>query len=145
VNASWIGGRTGTPLNSKAVTPPTWVGTLCSANSITLENHPTQYPAYTGPVLIARNTCSTAVMIAYCRSSGSGGGGDIPVCSTNPLLTPASNLRFLRVGRTQGVPTAVLSNNSPANLDLNVFWCSDKAPFNAGTESALPYLRCREP
>ena len=127
------------------VSPPTWVGVLCAASALTLENNPTQYPAYTGPVLLARNTCSAAIQIAYCRSAGSGGGGDIPVCSTDPRLTPPSNLKFLRVGRTQGVPTAVLSGNSPINLDLNVFWCSDRAPFNAGADSSLPYLRCREP
>jgi hypothetical protein len=143
VNAQWR--AAGTPQNAKVVTPPTWVGTLCAAGALTLENNPTRYPAFTGPVLLARNTCSIPMLIGYCRTSGTGGGGDIPVCSTDPLRTPASNLKFLRVGRTQGQPTAVLSGNSPLNLDLNVFWCSDKAPFNAGADPSLPYLRCREP
>src|SRR5512140_1632331 len=39
INASWQGGRTGTPLQVKSVIPPTLTGAYCPPNAIDMENH----------------------------------------------------------------------------------------------------------
>src|ERR1043166_1464787 len=56
INASWSGGRTGTPLSQTAESPPQWFGALCRANLLTLENHPDNFVF--AKTLTANNTCT---------------------------------------------------------------------------------------
>ena len=151
VNASWSGGRTGTPLSSKAVDPVTFFGSLCPARVLLLENHPSQYAFYPfGTEFVARNTCTVAIYVAYCRTAGSGGGSaDVPTCAVDPRETSISNVKFLRIGTTS--TPALLALTTPVNFDVNVFWCSDNAGqpapnygFNFGSVKGASQLDCVE-
>ncbi|MBI3402476.1 MAG: fibronectin type III domain-containing protein [Acidobacteria bacterium] len=147
VSASWIGGRTGTPLSSRGIDPTTHFGTLCLANSITLKNHPDPNGSYfhSDDSLFALNTGCSAPMttVAFCRTSGSGGGASsIPICATDPRETPLSNLGITAVGRS-GAGTWI--GTTPINFDVNVFWCSDQSTFNYDRRvPGKPLLECVE-
>ncbi|MBI3492866.1 MAG: aminotransferase class I/II-fold pyridoxal phosphate-dependent enzyme [Acidobacteria bacterium] len=70
-----------------------------------------------------------------------GGGSSIPTCAQDPRETPESNLRFLgSLGRAG--TNRVWIGTTPINLDVNVFWCSDKSSFNFGAVKGVPQLEC---
>lgn len=128
VSASWRGGATGGPTNSRGIDPPagTVSGRLCLANQVRLENHPSPGTFFDNQFVMT-NSCGRPLTIAYCRTAGSGGGASaIPVCATDPRQTPRSNVST----RTLGSARTALGE-SPANLDVNVFWCSDTTQLNA--------------
>ena len=140
VHASWVGGRTGTPLSSRGIdpVPSTVIGRMCPVNALTLENHPTRYPAYLDlitdeprPLLVGRINCSlTPLRAAMCRTAGSGGGAsDVPICATDPVQTPLSNVKLVDILSTPGVPP-ILASQTPRNFDVNILWCSDRADLN---------------
>jgi len=134
VSASWSGGRTGSPLNSRGIDPPSHFGALCPANTLSLENHPSNDPFidldYPGSgSLNARFTGCTPLPLnlAACRTAGSGGGtSDIPICSIDPRLTPSSNVKAIQ--RIGSVFTRL--GTTPINFDVNIFWCSDTSDLN---------------
>lgn len=128
VSASWSGGRTGTPLESRGVFPTTYVGALCPASSLRLENHVTTYSAFPlGDALILTNLCGNVLYVAVCRTSGaSGGGATIPVCATDPRQTPRSNLNVYRLSPGIAQPVGTTS----VNLSVEVFWCGTGSDFN---------------
>jgi hypothetical protein len=143
INATWTGGRTGTPLESKAETPPSYVGSLCPANSILMENHTTRYAAFPfGDILILTNNCTIAIeYVAICRTAGSGStAGSIPVCATDPRQTPGSNLKIHRLG--SGVPDPW--GTTSVNLDINVFYCAKGSHLNLGELSGKAPTDCVE-
>lgn len=142
INAGWSGGRTGTPLSSKADSPVDYVGSLCPANSLLLENHTTRYAAFPfGDILIVTNNCAIVIeYVAICRTSGSGGGtaASLPVCSVDPRQTPSGNLNIHRLGKGSPDPWGTTS----INLDINVFYCAQGSHFNFGEVSAKPPTDC---
>jgi hypothetical protein len=143
INASWSGGRTGTPLESTADTPTSYVGSLCPANAILMENHTTRYAAFPfGDILILTNNCTIAIeYVAMCRTAGSGSvAASIPVCATDPRQTPASNLNIHRLGR--GVPDPW--GTTSVNLDVNVFYCAQGSHLNLGEISGKAPTDCVE-
>jgi hypothetical protein len=141
INASWSGGRTGTPLSSKAVTPNDYVGSLCPANALLLENHTTKYPAFPfGDILIVTNNCTIVIdYVAICRTSGSSGtASTLPVCATDPRQTPASRLNIHRLGRSTPDPWGSTS----VDLDINVFYCAQGSHLNLGEVSGKAPTDC---
>ena len=141
INAGWTGGRTGTPLTSTADTPNDFVGSLCPANSLLLENHTTRYAAFpNGDFLIVTNNCTIAIeYVAICRTAGSGStAATLPLCATDPRQTPASNLNIHRLGRGSPDPWGTTS----VNLDINVFYCAQGSRLNLGEISGKAPTDC---
>jgi hypothetical protein len=141
INASWSGGRTGTPLASTADSPVDYVGSLCPANALLLENHTTRYAAFpNGDILIVTNNCTIPIeYVAICRTAGSGGSASsIPVCATDPRQTPVSNFNVHRLGRGSPDPWGTTS----LNLDINVFYCAQSSHLNFGEISGKPPTDC---
>lgn len=143
LNASWLGGRKGPPLNSRGVdpVPGTVFGTLCPANSVTLENHP---PSREGDLLdhslFGRTTCSISIReVAVCRSAGGGSAGPPPVCAVDPRQS--SNFSLRSIGRS-GV--SLLAQGTAEALDVNLLWCSDRSHFNLGEIRGVSPLDCVE-
>ncbi|MEA3246104.1 MAG: hypothetical protein U9Q74_08085 [Gemmatimonadota bacterium] len=130
VHASWSGGRTGTPLESKGVFPANYFGAVCPANSVVLENHTTKYAAFPfGDILLLSNTCGNIIWVAVCRTSGSGGvaSPSIPTCSPDPRDTPGDHFNIQRLSGAGG---PYPFGNTPINLDVEVFWCGTGSDFN---------------
>ncbi|MBZ5555740.1 MAG: fibronectin type III domain-containing protein [Acidobacteriia bacterium] len=135
VNASWVGGRTGTPLSSKGIDPPSHFGALCPASSLLLENHPSYDPFLdldfpgSGTLYATFSGCTPLPSnLAMCRTSGSGGGSsNIPTCSSDPRTTPASNVVPIQHIGTVHTP---IGTATPINFDVNIFWCSDQSEIN---------------
>lgn len=142
VSATWSGGRTGTPLNSRGIDPPTHTGNLCPAKVLTLENHPAEYSYYPfGTEFVGTNNCTAVIEIAYCRTAGSGGGSaDVPVCATDPRQTAESNLKFARI--LSASDHHLLALTTPVDFDIQVFWCSDDSTFNLGAVKGVAQTDC---
>ena len=143
INATWTGGRTGTPLESKTDSPTSFTGSLCPANALLLENHTTRYAAFpNGDILIVTSNCTIVIdYVAICRTAGSGStAAVIPVCATDPRQTPASNLNIHRLGRGTPDPWGTTS----VNLDINVFYCAQGSHFNFGELSGKAPTDCVE-
>jgi hypothetical protein len=149
LNASWIGGRTGSPSNVKADYPAAWSGYLCGGSSLRLENH---NPAFeniwfgsTQSLLIINNCGRRIDSIMACVTAGSGGGGPFPTCDVDPRTTPLGRLRDLGgLGTSAGASGFgnLYGTLSPVNLDLNLFWCGDGAVFTNGTVPGLKVTDC---
>src|ERR1043166_8362222 len=88
INASWSGGRTGTPLSQTAESPPQWFGALCRANLLTLENHPDNFVF--ANTLTANNTCTIPIVVGWCVTAGGNWPGE-PTCAKDPRETPENN------------------------------------------------------
>lgn len=131
ITASWSGGRTGTPLNSRAVSPTTYVGSLCPAAALLLENHTTRYAAFPfGDILIITNNCTSFIYeVAVCRTAGSGGvASALPLCAVDPRETLASHLDIQRIGSGSHQPYGT----TPIDLDISIFYCSQGSHLNLG-------------
>jgi hypothetical protein len=143
ITASWSGGRTGSPLNSRGIDPlaGTFFGSLCLANSVTLtlEDHPERATSEGQRELWAASSCGP-MTVAFCRTAGSGGGASsIPICAVDPKETPFNNVYLApRIGSRTYIGTA------PPSFDINVFWCSSTSHINAlGTlVSGVPRMDC---
>lgn len=142
INASWSGGRTGTPLSSTADSPTNFVGSLCPANALLLENHTTKYPPFpSGDILIVTNNCTVVIdEVAICRTSGSSGGtaATLPVCAVDPRQTPSGNFNIHRLGRGTPDPWGTTS----VNLDINIFYCAQGSHLNFGQVSGKAPTDC---
>lgn len=133
VNATWSGGRTGTPLSSTGVdpVPSTVFGNLCLANQLKLENHATDTGSFLDDQFVVSNNCGRLMHVAVCRTAGTGGGTSaIPVCAVDPRETSASNITVSAIS-SSGNRNAI--GKTPINFDVNVFWCSDESHFNIST------------
>lgn len=133
IYASWSGGRTGTPLESKAVTPNTIIGSYCLASSLVPLNHYAGY-ALQGldQGLVVDSDCTSSIYeLAACNTAGSGGtGNSMGICGTDPRKTSPSNLLI--------IPLAALSKRNGyfgragLNLDVNLFYCAAGSHLNLG-------------
>ncbi len=144
ITATWLGGATGMPLQSKSFFPSTYSGSLCPATSIELENHSGTYTQIFGDVniLVLVGHCTVGIDIAMCAAAGSGGGAtDLPTCSTDPTQTPESNLYFTHVSPNSPNPVGT----TPVNLTVVVFWCSGGSSFNLGQKSSAASTDCIAP
>lgn len=144
INASWSGGRTGTPLGVKAVSPSSFFGRLCPASSLVMENHSTRFPGFgSTDILVISNNCTIPVLIAVCATAGSGGSGSsLPVCAIDPRKTPLNRVKIARLsGGGQPEPLGQTSRN----LDINVFFCSDISTFNWGKVPGADPTDCVDP
>lgn len=144
VSASWGGGRTGSPLNSRGIDPPTWFGLLCPAKALVLQNHPENdtFESIGGAFYVSNVSCTPTIRNAFaCRTAGSGGGASqIPVCAVDPRQTLATNMTWIpSVGSSR-----TYVGSSPVNFDINIFWCSDLSRMNFGTYPTLNQTDCIE-
>ena len=138
INASWSGGRTGTPLDVKAVTPNNIVGSYCPATSIQLYNHTTKFPPFPlGDGLILYSNCSAFILeAAVCATAGSGGGnGSLPICAVDPRQTPSNSVEINPLSTQSPMPYGATG----VNLSINVFYCAAGSSLNFGqVASAAP-------
>lgn len=149
INASWIGGRTGPPLDSRSEVPPeaSKAGRLCAPSTLLLENHGTRFLDLLGSVVrnsfVVYNNCSITQELVLCVSAGSGGGGGkIPVCNQVARTTPLSRLYPVSLAPgNNGIRSATWENTS-ANLDINLFYCAEGTVFTAGLISGANATDC---
>jgi hypothetical protein len=133
IQARWAGGAAGPPSNSSSDVPSKTAAAApyCPPSSIILENHGTRFLYLESSArneLIIYNNCNAALELAVCVTAGSGGGGSfLPICSQAPRLTPLSNLNFYSLDSRQHRP-----ETTPANLDINIFYCPGDLIFAAG-------------
>lgn len=144
INANWQGGRTGTPLEVKNVTPDTGVGMLCPAEALVLENH-VSYHAMDPTKLWITNKCDHAISeVAVCMTaSGSGGAAEfLRTCAVDPRETPADNLDIHHIGAIGSGPE--LYGDTPVDLDISVFYCSTGSHMNFGEVKYISPTDCVE-
>lgn len=138
ISASWTAGVAGAPTLTVVVPPPVgFFGTLCAANSLVIENHPTKYANLTGggaAFLVIGSNCTIPVNIAICRNAGATGTTSPPlgVCATEPRTTLGDNIQYQRVGANTG-STPVAFGATSLNLGVEIFICSDLSEFNFRT------------
>lgn len=134
IYASWGGGRTGTPLQSTAVTPNTIIGAYCPANSLVLLNHSTSStlpPGYDQGFLVQSNCTSLISEVAACNTAGSGGtANSMGICGTDPRKTSANNLLILPLPPLS--KTTGYFGRTSLGLDVNVFYCATGSHMNLG-------------
>ena len=124
INASWSGGRTGTPLTQRSESPAQWFGALCRPSLLVVENHPDS--DLFGRTLTATNNCTIPIVVAWCVTAGGNWPGE-PTCAKDARETPRSNLHVTMVSRGRH---ALSGLDSPVGLDINLFYCGDTATFN---------------
>ena len=133
INASWLGGRTGTPLQSMGVTPNNIIGSYCPANSLTLLNHDANYYAQgMDGGLVVTNNCTVRIFeAAVCRTAGSSGGvsGGLGICAIDPRKTSPQNLvvEVLAPGSRFNY-----YGNTSIDLNVNLFYCATGSHMNLG-------------
>jgi len=142
INASWSGGRTGTPLESKGVTPTGIIGSYCPVNSVVLLNHYATYgPQGLDNSLVINSNCSSLIMeVALCATAGSGGtGNSFGICGVDPRKTSPNNLLIY--------PLPPNSTRNPwgrtgLSLDVNIFYCATGSHMNLGEVSGKDATDC---
>ncbi len=132
INASWSGGRTGTPLESKAVTPSNIIGSYCPASALTFLNHYATY-ALQGldGGLVVNNNCTVLIYeAAICNTAGSGGiANSFGICGTDPRKTSRNNVLIIPLPSSS---TRNWFGNTSPNLDVNLFYCATGSHLNFG-------------
>jgi hypothetical protein len=148
INASWVGGRTGSPLSSKTDGPGSFTGSYCPLNSMILENHSSRYQgtfSNSKDVLVFKNTCNFSADLLVCVSAGSGGNSsEFPVCNTDPRTTPLSRLMSVSMGPNDGGLQSTTWRETGVNLDLNLFYCGVGDTFTLGAVSGANPTDCLE-
>ena len=143
INASWGGGRTGTPLSSTAVTPNGIIGSYCPASAIILYNHnAAYYPQGMDNSLVLYNTCTALIYeAAVCATAGSGGGGgsSFGICGVDPRKTSVNNLLINPLPANSKYNTY---GNTSLNLDINLFYCATGSHMNLGEVSGKDPTDC---
>jgi hypothetical protein len=146
INASWVGGRTGSPLNSQAYGPGSFTGSHCPPNSLILENHSARFKATfsnSQEVLVFKNTCSAPAHLLVCVTAGSGGNySEFPVCNTDPRTTPISRLAPVDMGPNDNTTLSITWREAGLNLDLNIFYCGVGDSFTLGAVSGAKPTDC---
>lgn len=144
INASWSGGRTGTPLESKAVTPNNIVGSYCPAGSIVPLNH---YAPYAGGIvnegLFVDSNCTALIgEMAACVSAGSGGVAPaaLKTCGVDPRKTSPSQLLIYPVPPL--AKRTVFYGGTGVALDVNLFYCATGSHLNLGQVAGKDPTEC---
>jgi len=126
ITASWQGGATGSPTQTKAFTPSTHPGQLCPATTMTL-----LYNAH-GSDLQIGDSCSIPISYAVCFPQGAGqlvaANGGSATCATDPLQTSFNQFLFGSVTTGSAVDTAI---SLPANPSIILFYCDTGSTFTA--------------
>ena len=126
ITASWQGGATGSPTQTKAFIPSTHPGQLCPATTLTL-----LYNAH-GSDLQIGDGCSIPISYAVCFPQGAGqlvtANGGSATCATDPLQTSFNQFLFGGVSTGPVVDTAI---SLPANPSLILFYCDTGSTFTA--------------
>jgi len=148
INASWSGGRTGSPLSSRTDGPGSFTGSYCPPNSMILENHSSRYKSVfsnSASVLVFKNACNLPANLLVCATAGSGGNSsEFPVCNTDPRTTPLSRLASVTMGPNDSGLQSTTWRETGLNLDLNVFYCGAGDVFAAGVVSGANPTDCLE-
>ena len=148
INASWSGGRTGSPLSSRTYGPGSFTGSYCPASSLILENHSSRYESvfsHSRSVLVFKNTCTSSANLLVCATAGSGGNSsEFPVCNTDPRTTPLSRLVAVDMGPNGSGLQSTTWRQTGLNIDLNIFYCGAGDAFAAGVISGANPTDCLE-
>ncbi len=148
INASWSGGRTGTPLSVRTYGPGSFTGSYCPSESLILENHSTRYQSVfsnSASVLVFKNTCGQPANLLVCVSAGSGGNSsEFPVCNTDPRTTPLSRLASVNMGPSSSGLQSTTWRTTGVNLDLNIFYCGVGDSFALGAVPGANPTNCIE-
>jgi hypothetical protein len=140
ISASWSGGRTGSPLDSRAVSSTH--GGMCPASSLLLENHSTRFQylfSWSNQVLVFYNNCTAAASLLVCATSGTGGNGsEFPVCDQDPRTTPLSRMAIIDMGPADNTIRSATWRQTGPNLDINIFYCAPGDPFALGVSGSKP-------
>jgi hypothetical protein len=144
IYASWSGGRTGTPLESKAVTPSNIIGSYCPANSLVPLNHSTSSalpPGYDQGLVVQSNCTSLISEVAACNTAGTGGtANSMGTCGVDPRKTSSSNLLILPLPPLS--KTTGYYGRTSLNLDVNLFYCATGSHMNLGEVSGKDPTDC---
>jgi hypothetical protein len=146
INASWNGGRTGSPSSSETDGPGSFTGSYCPLNSLILENHSSRYQSVfsnSRDVLVFKNSCNLPADLLVCVSAGSGGNSsEFPVCNTDPRTTPLNRLASVNMGPNGNGIQSTTWRQTGLNLDLNIFYCGAGDVFTAGAVSGANPTDC---
>jgi hypothetical protein len=153
ISASWSGGRTGTPLESKGVTPNNLNGSYCPANSVQLYNHGSPIPGWTNVAgLMIRNTCTSPVHYLICSTSGGSQVNSIPKCSIDPRQTPPGNMLTIDLGESDSKGCVgwvdrcyTYVANTQLDAGVNVFYCPTDSQFTLGVVDSDAPTDCWKP
>jgi hypothetical protein len=146
INATWNGGRTGSPLSSRTYGPGSFTGSYCPSSSLILENHSSRYQdvfSNSPSVLVFKNTCTGSANLLVCVTAGSGGNfSEFPVCNVDPRTTPLSRLASVDMGPNGSGLQSTTWRETGVNLDLNIFYCGAGDAFTAGVISGANPTDC---
>lgn len=139
IHASWGGGATGPPINSKGIVPPNFTRSYCPPNLLDLQNHNQVYASLFGDTssdLVFANRCSAPIDLLVCASAGSGSPPSaFPICNIDPRTTPMSRLKIINLGAAGNGTRSAFWETSPLSLDLNIFYCG---VGDTGTAGLIP-------
>jgi hypothetical protein len=148
INASWVGGAAGPPVNVKSETPANWEGTLCQPSSLLMENHSTRYQSVLGAnvrnELVIYNNCTHPRDLYICVTAG-GTERNFPTCNTDPRTTPPSRLYIGNLDAANNGIRSYIEETTSANLDINIFYCADGSSFAAGVIPGTNATDCMAP
>jgi hypothetical protein len=145
ITATWSGGATGAPIDVKSVTPTTYTGSLCPANSLLMLNHSHNYDGQFGTgstALVLTNNCTVGYFAAICVASGSGGTAtNLPTCAIDPRKSTSNQLFITRLSPSSPNPVG----QTGVALTVVIQYCSTTTTFNLGTVSSANSTDCVAP
>jgi hypothetical protein len=142
INANWGGGRTGSPLDLKAITPNNLSGSYCPATSVLLYNHGSPIPGWTNVNgLILKNNCNVSVSYLVCSTAGGSQSNGIPKCAIDPQMTLLSSM--ITIELAGGEFTYV--GNTSLDAGVNVFYCPSGNQFTLGIVKSATPTDCWKP
>lgn len=143
INANWGGGRTGSPLGTKAVTPSNLNGSYCPATTVLLYNHGSPIPGWTNVGgLILKNNCTATVSYLVCATAGGSESGGIPSCAIDPRMTSLN--RMIVISDLPGSGFTYVGNTS-LDAGVNVFYCPTGNQFTLGVVPSAAPTDCWKP
>ncbi len=126
--ASWSGGAAGPPNDRRDEEATEWIGQMCPASSILLENYGDRYTSG----LHVQNNCTITVTLYLCTTKGDQQ-AEFEECATDPFYTPWNDLYIIPLNPGEfGVDIS-----TTPDLSINVFFCSDEMQLGLDTP-----LRC---
>jgi len=125
--ASWSGGAAGPPNDRRDEDATEWIGQMCPASSISLDNYGGEFAG-----LHIINNCTIPVTLHSCATKGSPQPG-LEECAEDPFYTPWADLDHRTIN--PGEFGDFINTNT--NLSINIFFCSDEMQLGLDTP-----LRC---